>query len=459
MADRSFALQCLTPKKTLSSNLQGYFHAAVGNLGPWLLTVIALGIVFFLTSHVAEASVIAEFRHVMMYNFCFAAIFCVPIMVLTSRYLANCIYSSDLRMVPGLLGGALTVLYCVLAPLAFVFYFGYTTLTWQQSALAVVNFLLISTTNLLLVFLPVVRNYGLVFLFFSIGFLLSFVGAFSLASTFYFSGLLTGLNLGFLFFIAVILARIFAEFPKNFIHPFRFLTYFHKYWDILLATVIYACGIWVDKWVMWLSPLAERSPAGFLVNPSYDSPMFLAYLTVLPGMALFLMKQEGYFYEVYLRFYRSILNHNSFKTLDKDRTRLGLALADIGRELLLLQALVCLVFVTVAPRIFETLGLNLNGIGIFRFGVLGAAFHVFHLVVCIFLFYLDNKRGLLAIAVVFFLTNSLLTLSTVNFGVQFYGYGYLLSSIITFLVSVVILEKSIRNLLYNTFVMNNAVKG
>ncbi|MDP1834909.1 MAG: exopolysaccharide Pel transporter PelG [Chlamydiales bacterium] len=455
MAGIGFVLRRLTQKETLSGSLQGYLHAAVVSSGPWLLTIIALGTVFLFTSHVTYVTEVAEFRNVIMYNFCFSAVFCSPILILTTRYLADCVYSSDLRMAPGLIGGSLTIMFLILTPVAMLFYFGYTKLTWTESAMAVVHFLVVSTTNIVSVFLSALKNYLTITLSFLVGLTISVLSTVALADSFHISGMLFGFSLGFAFIIAAIIAQVFSEYPKEFRNVFKVVSYLPKYWDVALTALLYSCGAWIDKWIMWMSPQGETSPDGFIMYPHYDSAMFLAYLTIVPSMAVFVMNQETYFFEVYLRFYRGVLGHRSFKTIQKYHAKLEVALMDIGRGVILLQAFICTVVLAMAPKIFTSLGLSLAGLGMFRYGVLGVTFHIFHLFICIFLSYFDYRRGGLIVATTFLITNGLFTCMSVWLGFPFYGYGYFLSCVVTFLVAAVILERYVRQLPYNTFVVNN----
>lgn len=460
MAGIGFVLRRLARKETLTGSLQGYLHAAVVSTGPWLMTVMALGIVFFFTSNVSYIDDVAEFRNIIMYNFCFSAVFCAPVLVVSTRYLADCIYTGDLREAPGMLVGSLTILFIFMGPIAIAFYFGYTGLKWYESALAVIQFLLLGATSMVAVFLSALKNYKGITLSFVVGLALSIVGTLLLADPYHIAGMLIGFSSGFVFIIASIMAQVFGEYPREFRDVFRVLHYFPKYWDVALSALLYSMGTWVDKWVMWASPNHVISPDGFIMYPHYDSAMFLAYLTIVPSMAVFVLNQETLFFEVYLKFYRGVLGHRSFKTIQKNHRELMDALMDIGRSVLLLQAFVCLAVLVVAPKIFEMLGLSLAGLGMFRYGVLGVTFHVFHLFISVFLSYFDNRKGALTVAATFLVTNGLFTAISLKLGYPFYGYGYFLASLTTFLVSAVILESFVRKLPYNTFIANNtALKG
>ncbi len=456
MAGIGFILKRLAQKETLSATLQSYLHAAVISTGPWLMTVLALGTVFIATRNVTFLEEVSDFRNIVMYNFCFAAVLSAPVVMVATRFLSDSIYNRDLRPVPGMLIGALALLFCVAGPLAGLFYFGVTKLKAPVALLGVMHFLLVATTSVVCIFLSALRNYRGITLAFLFGLALSVAGTLAMAQNFRVAGMLVGFSVGFVFIVGAIIGQIFAEYPKDCRNVASILPYFPKYWDVGLAALLYAMGTWVDKWVMWFSPQAVVTSAGLIMYPYYDSSMFLAYLTMVPALAMFILNQETYFFEIYLEFYRSILGHRSYRTIQKNHISLLLGLADIGRGVLLLQTFVCVAALVLAPKIFEALGLSFAGLGMFRYGVLGVTFHVFHLFICVFLSYFDHRAGSLIVAAVFLATNGLFTQATIWLGFPFYGYGYFLASLVTFVVAAIILERFVYNLPYQTFILNNS---
>ncbi len=455
MAGIGFVLRRLAQKETLSGAMQGYLHATVVSTGPWLMTVLAMGIIFFFTVNASYVSDVATFRYIIMYNFCFSAVFCSPFVALSTRYLADCIHAGDLEEAAGMLVGSLTVMSVLLVPIAAAFYFGYTTLPWYDAALAVVQFLLLAATALVAVFLSALKNYRVITYSFLLGLAVAVIATTQLADRFHLTGMLIGFSAGLVVITASIMAQIFGEYPRVFRHVFRVVSYGPKYWLVALAAFLYSAGLWIDKWIMWLSPNAFTAPTGFIMYPPYDSAMFLAYLTIVPAMAIFVLNQETQFFEHYLKFYRGILGHRSYKTIQKNHEGVVDAILDTGRAVLLLQAFCCTACVVLAPKIFQALDLSFAGIGMFRYGVLGVTFNVFHLFICIFLSYLDYRKGALLVSVVFVVSNAFFTYVTIKLGYPFYGYGYFLSNIVTFITAAVVLERYVRILPYNTFIANN----
>jgi uncharacterized membrane protein len=69
------------------------------------------------------------------------------------------------------------------------------------------------------------------------------------------------------------------------------------------------------------------------------------------------------------------------------------------------------------------------------------------------LFYLDKRSTVLFLAGLFLVINVVLTLLSIAFGPQFYGYGFALATIITSVVGLFWLSKQFEDLEYETFML------
>jgi len=72
-------------------------------------------------------------------------------------------------------------------------------------------------------------------------------------------------------------------------------------------------------------------------------------------------------------------------------------------------------------------------------------------VAVIILFYFDLRKEVLAVTLVFLLSNVGLTWLSMQLGFTFYGYGYCYSCFIALMFSFYIVSKSVRDLEYITF--------
>ena len=455
MAGIGFVLRKLMKKRNLTGVLGAYFHASLVSSGPWLFTVIALGSFFFIFKSWPILEDIEDFRIIILYNFSFSLVLASPISILATRYLADCLYKKDVSEAPGMLIGAMILLYLLGIPIASLFYLGYAKFSWPLSLMAIANFQIITGIWLISVFISAVRYYKTVTFSFIFGLTIAVAAATYLGIFLGSFGMLLGFTIGLSCILASLIALVFTEYPKECRNLFNFMSYLGSYWDLALGGLAYNTAIWVDKWIMWFAPEAEVLPNRLVMYPTYDAPMFAAYLTIVPGMAMFVLTQETAFFEVYVRYYRSIQEHGSLKKIISEYKALIESVFYSGRNLLLLQCFICILTLLLAPRIFEWTGMNLMQMGIFRFGVLGSSFQILTVYLVILLSYFDYRKGALCIQLVFLFTNTIFTFISMNLGFSFYGYGYFLSALTSFLFAAILAETYMQKLPYHTFVTTN----
>jgi polysaccharide biosynthesis protein PelG len=455
MAGIGFALRRLVERDDLTAGLQGYGHAAVVAAGPWLFTVLALAAFGFAAGDVLEHQELSRVTAVMIYNFSFSLVFSGPIVMVLTRHLADCLYARRVEEVPGALIGALVLLWGVQAPVGTTFVIFVLDLSAAERLLALIGFLVTGGIWLACVFLTALKNFRSISFAFALGMLVAFAAATYLSRIYGETGALAGLTLGLAVILYVLFGCILAEYPYGIRNPFGLVHAFRKYWDLACIGLFYNAAIWVDKWVMWLSSDGQTVARGLITNPSYDSSMFLAYLTIVPALILFLVSIETRFFEQYVAFYRDIQNH---ATLQKIRQNHNLILGTLGegtRNIAIFQGIICYLALLVAPGLIGLAKGGIELVSMFRFGVLGAFFHTLLLFTMIVIAYFDLRRILLCITFLFFTSNAILTIAFIPLGVAWTGYGYFLASLFSFAVACLAGIWCIKRLPYMTFIANN----
>lgn len=456
MAGIGFVLRKLMRKEDLTSLLEAYFHATLASSGAWLFTVLALGSFFFVFQSWPNMDDVENFRAIILYNFSLSLVLTSPIIMLATRHLADCIYERKIEEATGMLLGSLIVAIVMSCPFAYGLYFMYASLSSWSAWMAVINFLLTSSIWVITIFISATRNYKTVTFSFLAGLMIAVLASVYFGVLYAVAGMLLGFNIGLGFIVSSLLASILAQYPLRYTHLFTFLAYTRKYWEFAVGGLCYNLAIWIDKWIMWFSPAGETLSSGLRVCPYYDSAMFAAYLTIVPGMAMFLLTQETSFFEVYINFYRDIQEHVNLKKIQSNHRELVHSIFYSGRNTLFLQLSVCVITLLLTPTIFNFFGVNFIKLGMFRYGVLGATFQVLIIYFAILLSYFDYRSGVLAIQLLFFIANTLLTLLTLELGFPFYGYGYFMSTLITFAAAGIIAGRYIQNLPYHAFITSNA---
>lgn len=456
MAGIGFVLRKLARQDNLSGLAQAYAHSALAATGPWLFTVVALGSITLFGAYVLDLDMLFNFKVAVIYNFCFSLVFSAPVFMVATRYLADSIYAKDVSSAPGMLFGCLMLIYGTQIPVVVPFYLFVAELSPLMTLLAIMSYMLITGIWLISVFMTALKDYNSVTRAFGIGMVIAIGASFSLAMPLKDAGLLIGFTLGLIYIFGALSARIFIEYPYVLRNPFAILPYFKKYWEIALSGLLYNMAVWVDKWVMWVAPQAEKLPGGLVMYPNYDGAMFLAYLSIVPAMAVFIFSVETNFFEHYIRFYRDIQNKATFKKIQRNHRAITASIFGSARNFVVLQGTICTMAILMAPQLFELLGLNFLQIGIFRYGVLGALFHVLTMFLLILLSYFDNRKAGLIISLLFLVLNAISTWISMRAGFEYYGYGYFISSTIVFVIAAVTIAHYVRNLPYHAFITTNS---
>ena len=457
MAGIGFELRRLARRDDLLGVVEAYSHSSVAASGPWVFTILALAGISLWGSELASIEDVALFRLIIIYNFAFSLVLASPLSVVATRFLADAVYAADVREAPGMLVGGASILFGALLPFAGTFYLVYADLSALARAAALANFFLVTFIWIGSVFLTALKDYRTVSRSFAAGMLVALLGSLLAAwRAGTVSSMLLAFDAGLTVVFFSLVAKIFAEYPYPITAPFRLVERFREYWLLAASGFAYSTAIWIDKWILWSAPEAARLVSGLVSYPDYDGASFLAYLTIVPSMALFVMSVETRFFERYLRFYRDIMRHATLDEIRENHGAIADELMESSRNVIVAQAAISFSAILLAPKILEWLHVSFLQLAMFRLATLGALFHVLFLFMSILLAYFDLRRTALGVNLVFLACNGVFTLVTLHLGFPYYGYGYFLAALVTASVTFGLLVHHVRDLPYQTFVLNNA---
>ncbi|MBV8577463.1 MAG: exopolysaccharide Pel transporter PelG [Acetobacteraceae bacterium] len=456
MAGIGFVLRRLSRQDTLTAGLRAYAHGAIVSSGPWLFTIMSLGTIDLFGRAILDPQELRRFLVVVMYNFAFSLVASGPIVMVITRRLADKIYAKDVAEAPGMFIGSLLLLFTIESALGIPFYGFMTDMQPTERLVAFVGFLIVGGIWVAASFISALKSFGTISAAFGVGALVALVAALVLGAAFGGTGMLAGFTIGLAVIFFGIAARIFAEYPYAVQKPFAFLEDFRRYWELALIGLLYNAAIWVDKWIMWLFAPGRVVIAGAMpAHPAYDGAMFLAYLTVVPAMATFLVVVETRFFEHYVRYYRDIQHHATAAEIWSNHRTILRVLADGLRKMVVLQGTVCYLAILVAPGLIGMARGELEMVPIFRFGVLGALGQVLLLASMVVISYFDLRRVLLSVSAVFLVLNTTLTLGGLWLGLGYFGYGYFMAAVLSMVYAYVAVASRLLRLPYMTFIANN----
>ncbi|MEQ8587016.1 MAG: exopolysaccharide Pel transporter PelG [Thalassobaculaceae bacterium] len=456
MAGIGFTLRRLTQRDDLIGAVIGYGHSVFISAGPWLLTVLALIAINVALVDALPRESLELFRSIIVYNFSVSLVVTGPVILVATRYLADRVFEKRVDTAPALMVVATVLGTAPGLVLAVWFYLFVCTIPLPLALLAIANYAVISAIWVAGLFLSALKAYVRVTLSFAAGMVGSVALTWIVGPHYGPEGALAAFSGGLAVTMLVLMATVLSEYRYPIGQPFALLGYFRRHWDLALSGLTYNLAIWIDKWVIWARVPDTSTVGGALVTmPLYDGAMFLAYLTIVPALAIFTVAIETRFFEDYQRFYRQIGDDATLDTIRENQESVVRSATDGLRSVMIIQIVISILVIFFAPLILEVSGGASRQIGIFRFGVLGALFHVLMLFCSILLMYFDARRPALLLNLVFLATNAGFTWITTDLGFAYLGYGYFAATLVSFAVGVALLFNVMRQLPYFSFVRNN----
>ncbi|MBN8543611.1 MAG: exopolysaccharide Pel transporter PelG [Alphaproteobacteria bacterium] len=453
MAGIGFELNKLARRDDLLGVAGAYIHSAFAIAGPWLFTVVALAFTTYFYGGSADMEFM-NFRGVIVYNFSFSLALSAPVYMIMTRYLADQIHVRNVTTTPTVMLESMILVFAFNLPVALFFYVYYFDMDLSLRLAGFSNMFLIAGVWLLSVYLTALKDFSAVTRAYLIGMAVAVLCARFLCEQTA-AGLVAGYNVGLAVIVFLLAGRIFAEYPYKLTTEFALKPFWSKYWELAVGGFFYNMALWIDKWIMWYAPEATELPTRMRFYPDYDSAMFMAAMTILPSLALFVFSVETAFFNHYRKFYGNILAHASMRRILSFHSKITESILEGGRNTMLLQGSIALLVILLAPQIFDAIGMFFMQLAIFRLGVLGSFFQVLLLFATIILAYFDCRRNNMWVFIFYFVSNTLLTLVFMQMGYEYYGYGFFLASALTFMLAATLLFSHVRKLPYHAFITNN----
>ncbi|MGK0513993.1 MAG: putative membrane protein [Gammaproteobacteria bacterium] len=450
MAGIGFEIRKILKKNTLLSVFEAYGYAGLIGSGPWLLSIVALMLIGILSLGVVLPKVlIIQFLTLVTYMMAASLILTGGLQLLLTRFIADLFFQKEeAKVLPNLLGAQLiTTIAALLVGLA----------VWPMLPIPVVTKIIIlgafvSLCNQWLgaIFLSGMKEYRLILITMLSGYAFMVLLAYLLRDWQLDGLFFAGEALLFFSFLFMIIRR----YPGEKLISFDFLSNKKVYYSLFFCGLFYNIGVWADKIIFWYSPSTSIQIIGTLrASPIYDLPIFLAYLSIIPGMAVFLVKMETDFVEEYDRFYTAIREGSSLEEIyylkDNMIQTARAGLYDIFK----IQGITVACLLLWGEQILTFIGIDPNYKTLLFIDVVGVGVQVIFLSILNILFYLDKRSTVLFLAGLFLVINVVLTLLSIAFGPQFYGYGFALSTIATSVVGLFWLSKQFEDLEYETFML------
>jgi len=222
--------------------------------------------------------------------------------------------------------------------------------------------------------------------------------------------------------------------------------------ELAVIGLLINLAIWADKFVFWANPVTSIQLIGPVrYSIVYDVPIFVAYLSVVPGMAVFFVRIEADFAQAYLEYFGAVREGETLSELRRLRDALVLSARSGLYDILRIQGVTVALLLVVGNRVMALFNIPSVYGYLFRIDVVGVGFQTFLLGIFTILFYLDYRRLVLKLSVLFTALNVSLSLWSQALGPRFYGSGFTVAVALTSLIGLHALSTRLDRLEYETF--------
>lgn len=455
MAGIGFELRKLLKRDSYLSLLQTYAYAGIISSGPWVLSIIAVIVIGLVSvSVVIPTFRIAQFQTSITYLIAASLIFTGLVQLAFTRYCADRIFEKEhFRLLPNL-NGLLMIVTALGGLLAFPFaiiFFPENSLYYRL--LFATTFVVLCDVWVAAILLSGLKAYKSILVNFAIGY-----GAALLLSLFMRRWGLEGLMLAFLIgqfmLLKGMLYVIFKNYPSRSFVEFDFLKRGRIHVSLIFVGLFYNLGIWADKFVFWFHSYTGTKVIGPLnASEIYDLPVFLAYLAILPGMAVFLVRMETDFVEYYDRYYEAVREGGSLSYIREMKDEMVRMAREGIYDIIKVQATATIAVFLLGRSLLELAGIPAIYLPLLYIDVAGAGFQVVLLGILNVYFYLDRRGRALLLTMLFTVLNFILSMFSILLGPFYYGYGFALSLCIAILCGMFLLDRDMEKLEYETFML------
>jgi len=450
-------LRKILKRPTITGVLLAAGYSAVLSSGNW---IFAVGSIFFFSllayPFAKEKSWVIVYQVYITYAVALSLVLSGPLQLMFTRYASDRIFDKEVdRILPNFLGAVVLNMAFSSFTTFFISFYLFEGLPYRYHLVFIFTVSVLSALWLCNALLVGLKKYKHILLSFVVAYTfagLAFLFAvnFSLFATFFFFYVSQFLLLSFLIY------RVFSDYPSGRLLEFDFLSKKRSYYSLAVAGLFYNLAIWADKFVFWFSPITGEKVFGNIrTSVVYDIPVVLAYVSLIPGIAVFFLKIEGEFAEHYEEYYKAVREWGSLEQLYRLANRMIDSARSVFYDTLRIQAITD-IFILFGQRVlFKLLKIPYLYIPLFTVLLIGATLQLAFMVVFALLSYFDRRRDLAKLSFVFFFLNFTLSVLTQLLGPYFYGYGYALSLLFSVSLGMLYLRRFLNEVHYRTFMVRD----
>lgn len=456
MAGIGFELRKLLRKDSYSGLLQAYAYAGIISSGPWVLSIVGILLIGLLTStgSGSESVLVSQFQVSVTYLMLTSLILTGVVQLGFTRFIADRLYEKQDKTVMPNFNGLMLVVIVVSGTLAIAAVFLlFPRQTDLYRVLMVSGFVIMCCIWVATIFLSGMKQYKEIVQMFGLGYAITVVSALVLQPLGV-EGLLLGFVIGHFVLLTGMMTLTLRNHPSDHFVAFGFLKKGAMYPSLILTGLLYNAGIWADKLLFWFDPVTGQGVIGPLrASLIYDVPVFLSYLAIIPGMAVFLVRIETDFVEYYEKFYGAVREGGSLDHIEQMRDEMVLTIRQGIYEIMKIQTIAVLLAFVAGPAALRLLGIPQLYLPLLYVDLVAAGLQVVLLGVLNIFFYLDKRITVTFLTALFLVLNIGLSAITLKLGGPWFGYGFAAALLITVVTALLMLEDRLKHLEYETFML------
>jgi len=455
MAGIGFELRKLLRKDTLTGLLQAYSYAGIIGSGPWILSIVGILVIGLLSHAVVIPSLrVTQFQVSVTWLIACSLILTGIMQLDFTRFISDRLFEKRDELVFSSLNGVLLLTAAVAGTVGLILALTvFSGMGVIYRLLMLAGFVLLNCIWINTILLSGLKRYTAIVSMYALGYAVV-VGAALTMRPWGLEGLLAGFVLGQFILFAGMWLLVAWDFRSPRFISFEFMWRRYTYPSLMAIGFFYNLGVWADKFIFWFYPDTSASIIGPLrASVIYDLPVFMAYLFIIPGMAVFLVRIETDFVEFYDKFYDAVRTGGSLEYIENARDEMIHAIRQGLLEIGKIQTLAVLIALVAGPPALNALGISKLYLPLFYIQTIGASLQVGLLALLNVFFYLDQRRIVLGLTALFTVANIGFTLLTLHLGASWYGYGFCGAALVSLVAGLFMLDRKLDRLEYETFML------
>ena len=442
MAGIGFELKKLFQKKGVLNTAKAYGYATVICAGPMLLGVILLlGIMALCTGfrvgmHTREL-LICMITYTLLASVTVSSFFSMVV----TRYVADMLFEDNNHAVLPAFWGSTVVMMAAGSVLYGIFLL-FSGATLMQGFLCFILFNELIIVWNAMSFLTAIKDYKGIFLSFLTSVATSILlGALLLWLEFpVVESLLFAVSVGYGVMLIWDVILLHRYFPHTELGAFTFFRWIDAFLPLALSGFFMNLGMFSHLVIMWFSDINVHVHGLFYGAPWHDVPALLAFMTALMTTVNFVVSVEVNFYPKYRNHYSLYNDKGTIGDIKQsEKEMLGTLKTEVFYTSLK-QLLFTAACIALGGYLLDLLPLGFNEVmrGYFRTLCVGYGLYAIGNMLMLILLYFTDYKGACWVTGIFAAATAVFTLISLLFPYVYYGFGFLLASILFFSVGCIL---------------------